>query len=301
MNATQTLQQWFDETGRALPGLTMGALILCMTVGVLVWLAGGKLVKPAMVLGGLVLGLALGGLLSPYIQSTGFFLLFLGGLALVGAVLAALTFRLWMALSAAALLATVVPAAMLIWQGAPLTDITGPPGSPEIEQRTEDVRQRLELNADQLSPQTRDMVQGLIDQQSPASLASADAILEEQGAQAIEALKGVAFDNVEQLKQWWEQNTTAQQRMAGWGMIGGALVGLLIGIIVPKHAAALQCAMVGAVLSFVPGRELVVGWAPPSYAGWLPVSPQGTLLALGLITALGLALQWTLYLKTDDK
>lgn len=302
MNATQTLQQWFDETGRSLPGLTMGALILCMTVGVLIWLAGGKLLKPAMVLGGLVLGLAIGSLLSPFIQSTGFFLLFLGGLALVGAMLAALTFRLWMALSAAALLATVVPAAMLIWQGTPTQDITGPPSTPQVEPHTEEeVRQRFELSIDQLTPETRDTVQGLIDEQSPDSLASADAILEEQGAQAIEALKGVAFDNIEQLRQWWDQNTTAQQRMAVWGMIGGALVGLLIGIIMPKYAGALQCAMVGAVLIFVPGRELVVGWAPPSYSGWLPVSPRGTLLALGLITALGFTLQWTLYLKTDDK
>lgn len=298
MNATETLQQWFNETGRALPGLTMGALILCMTAGVLVWLAGGKLLKPAMVLGGLVLGLAIGGLLSPFIESTVFFIVFVLGLGIVGAVLAGLTFRLWMALSAAVLLATVVPAAMLIWQDTPTNQITGPG---DTEQRAQEVRERYDANAQQLSPETQQLVQQLIDQQSPASLASADAILEEQGAQTLEALKGVVFENVEQLRQWWEQNTTAAQRMAVWGMIGGALVGLLFGIIVPNHAAALQSAMVGAVLIFVPGRELVVGWAPASYASWMPVSPRGTLLALGLITALGFVLQWTLYLKPDDK
>lgn len=298
MNATETLQHWFDQTGRALPGVTMGGLILCMTVGVLVLLAGGRLLKPALVVGGLVLGLAIGGLLSPFIESTGFFIVFVIGLGIVGALLAGLTFRLWMALSAAAVLATVVPAAMLIWQGTPTNQITGPA---DMEARTAEVRQRYDDAAERLTPETQQLVQQLIDQQSPASLASADAIIDEQTSQAIEAIKGVIFDNVNELRDWWEQNTTAVQRMAVWGMIGGALVGLLIGIIVPNHAAALQSAMVGAVLIFVPGRELVLGWAPASYAGWMPVSPRGTLLALGLITAMGLCLQWTLYLKPDDK
>ncbi|MEM1353555.1 MAG: hypothetical protein AAGC44_07420 [Planctomycetota bacterium] len=298
MNATETLQQWFDASGRSLPGLTMGGLILCMTIGLLVWLAGGKLLKPAMVVGGLVLGLTTGGLLSPFIESTGFFIVFIIGLGIAGALLAGLTFRLWMAMSAAVVLATVVPAAMLVWQNTPTNQITGPG---DTEQQAAEVRERYETEADQLSPESREMIQGLIKQQSPTSLASANSILDEQGGQAIEAIKGVVFEHGEQVKQWWEQNTTAAHRMAIWGMIGGALVGLLIGIIMPKHAAALQSAMVGAVLIFVPGRELVVGWAPEGFANWMPVSPRGTLLALGLITLLGFCLQWTLYLKPDDK
>lgn len=297
MNATQTLQHWFDETGRSLPGVTAGALTACVVLGLVVWLAGGKLLKPAMVVGGLVLGLVIGGLLSPFIESTVFFLFFLAGLGVVGACLAAMTFRIWMAVSAASLLALIVPGAILVWQGTPTNQVTGPADTSE---QTTQVQQRFDAAADQLTPETRQLVQGLIDQQSPASLASADAMLEEQGAIALDAIKGVIFENMDQLRLWWEQNTTAQHRMLLWGMVGGALVGLLLGVIVPNHAAALQSAMVGAVLIFVPGRELVVGWAP-DYAGWMPVSARGGLLALGLITALGFCLQWMLYLKTDDK
>jgi len=83
-------------------------------------------------------------------------------------------------------------------------------------------------------------------------------------------------------------------------MLIGAGIGFLLGLMAPNYAAAVQSAIVGAVLIVVPGRELVLTHLPDAKS-LIPTTAQGILLTTGLITLVGLALQWTLYLRRDDK
>ncbi|XAL99376.1 hypothetical protein OT109_17570 [Phycisphaeraceae bacterium D3-23] len=300
MHASETIQQWFDHASRSFPGVTTGALIGAMVLGLVLWLLGGKLMKAAMVIAGLLLGLYGGLLLSGFASSAGFVGVLTVGMAIAGALAAALLFRVWMAVSTAMLFAIVVPAAVLVWEGTPSTEIMG--RSPADV--TQDLQRRLNTGEGTIDEITRDRVQSMIDEGSIQSLSNADGILREQGIEAGkatgEAIKGMVFDNIEAVCAWWQENTTDAQRNVALGMGVGALGGLLLGGLFPKYTAAIQAALVGAVLLFIPGRELIVDHAPEA-VGWLPSSPRGGLLALGLITLLGILVQWTLYFRPVDK
>ncbi|MEM9416713.1 MAG: hypothetical protein AAGA29_14735 [Planctomycetota bacterium] len=300
MHASETIQQWFDHASRSFPAVTTGALLGAMVLGLVLWLLGGKLMKAAMVIAGLLLGLYAGVLLSGFASSAGFVSVLTIGMAIAGALAAALLFRVWMAVSTALLFAVVVPAAVLVWEGTPSTDIMG--RSPADV--TSDLQRRLNTGEASLDDVTRDRIQAMIDENSVESRISADSLLREQGIEAGkaagEAIKGLVFENIEAVCDWWQDNTTLAQRNVALGMGVGALGGLLLGGLFPKHTAAIQAALVGAVLLFIPGRELIVDYAPEA-VGWLPGSPRGGLIALGLITLLGVLVQWTLYFRPVDK
>jgi len=296
MNATETIQSWFDHAGQAMPGATIGALIGCIVLGVLIWIAGGKLAKPACVVGGLLLGIYLGLLLSGFVSSAGFGMVLIGGLAIAGGLLAMLLFRVWMGLSTAIMLAIVVPAAVLVWQGTPIEDAA----TIDTSALSTQLQTQLDENKDRIDETTRAEVTSLLSQQTQDSTVDAQAILQEHGIEAAQALRGQVFENLETAKTWWRDNSSQTQKNMAWGMLGGALLGLLLGMLMPVRAAILQTAFVGGVLAFVPGREIVVGWLPDA-APFLPASPRGALLAIGLITLLGVLLQWTLFFRKVDK
>ena len=300
MQASDTIQQWFDHASRSFPTATTGALLGAMALGLVLWLLGGRLMKTAMVIAGVLLGLYAGLLLSGFATSAGFVAVLTAGLALAGALAAAMLFRVWMAVSTAALFAVVVPAAVLIWDGTPTQDVMG--RSPA--QLSGDLQQQLDRGDSLIDPTTRDRVQSLINEGSLQSLGLADSALRERGIEAGkaagEAIKGLVFENVQAVCAWWQENTNEVQRNVAIGMGVGALLGLGLGGLMPKQTAAIQAALVGAVLLFIPGRELMIGWVPDA-SHWLPGTPRGGLLALGLITLLGVLVQWTLYFRQVDK
>ena len=308
MQASEQIQQWFDHASRSFPTATAGALIAAMALGLVLWLLGGRLMKAGVVIGGVLLGLYAGVLLAGFASSAGFVAVLTAGLAIAGALAAALLFRVWMAVSTAILFAVVVPAAVLVWEGTPSQEIMG--RSPA--ELREDLQQRLSRPDTQVDEGTRFQVQSLLtqslDEQSEhdanASLSQAATIMQQQGIDigkaTGESVKGLIFENVEAVCDWWEANTTDSQRNVVMGMGVGALIGLLLGGLMPKHTAAIQAALVGAVLLFIPGRELIIGWAP-DVSHLLPGTPRGGLMAVRLITLLGVLVQWTLYFRPDDK
>lgn len=296
MNAAETIQSWFEHAGRVMPGATVGALCGCMLLGLLMWCAGGKLAKPACVVGGLVLGTYLGLLLSGFVSSAGFGMVLIGGLAIAGALLAIMLFRAWMALSTALMLAIVVPAAVLVWQGTAIEEAT----TIDTQALTDQLQNQLDENKSKLNDAARAEISSLLAEQTQAGAIDAQAILSEHGVEAAHVLRGQVFDNLDTAKTWWHDNSSQTQKNMAWGMLAGALLGVLLGILMPIRAAILQTAFVGGILAFVPGREIVIGWLP-NVARWLPTSPRGALLALGLITLLGVLVQWTLFFRKVDK
>jgi hypothetical protein len=71
-------------------------------------------------------------------------------------------------------------------------------------------------------------------------------------------------------------------------------------LIVPLIAAAVQSALVGGILILFAGRALLLQYVPAA-AGVMPDSWRGVLLSLGLITLLGILIQWSLRAKKDDE
>ena len=191
MQASEQIQQWFDHASRSFPTATAGALIAAMALGLVLWLLGGRLMKAGVVIGGVLLGLYAGVLLAGFASSAGFVAVLTAGLAIAGALAAALLFRVWMAVSTAILFAVVVPAAVLVWEGTPSQEIMG--RSPA--EVTTDLQQRLNTGEGVIDQITRDRVQSLIDEGSVQSLGQADSVLADQGIEAGkaagEAVKGL--------------------------------------------------------------------------------------------------------------
>lgn len=317
-------------------------LVVLALLGLGMWLLGRRLARPACTVSGLVLG-GLGGLaLGEMLAEQGAFTIPLViGAAIAGALLAALLFRIWMAISGAALLALVVPAAMVIWQNTPLP-------APEETEATEQAQETEHETTPGLAPGGEPLVidENLDSADSEALLhwlerltgidlegvastdvdpdADPDATDHADAAdpdaedadsspgtlagEQIEAVIGEGSAAVrawyaelrERLRAWWSELSPAARRGLFVGAGIGALLGLTLGLALPYTAAALQSALAGSILVFLPLRELLARHAP-EWTGLLPQSPRATLLWLGLITVLGVLLQWTLFRRRADK
>lgn len=294
VDATQTLEQWFERADESLPVLTHSARWVVFALGVVLWLAGGKLVKAACIFGGLILGMIVGGLSLAFVESALVVVGFMVGLGLLGALGAWFMFRAWVAMAAALVFAIAAPAAVLVWQDVPPQQL-----SDDTAQATVQVEKRYNAGVSQLNDTTRIEVQQLIDQGDTASLEQANTILEEQGTKTYEAAREILFRNLEDVDAWWRSKDAEAVRLIGLAMLIGGGIGFLLGFIMPNYAASIQCAMVGSVLIVIPGRELLVTYFTEASA-WTPATARGTLASIGLITVTGMIVQWMLYLR-DDK
>lgn len=295
METTQSFEQWFLQADDALPTLTMTARWVVVAVGVALWLAGGKLLKAAVMLGGLMLGMIVGGLSIAFVDSPAIAIGFMAGLGLIGVLGAWLMFRAWVAFAAAIVFAIAAPAGMIVWQGVPASQL-----SEDTQQASKQVQERFDALSTQLNDQTKSQVQTLIEQGDPQALVEADALLPEQGERAWNTGKTAVFRNLEDVQAWWNDNESAMHRNILLAMVIGAGIGFLFGFIAPTYAASIQSAMVGAVLIVIPGRELLASQLP-ALAQYIPTTARATLITLGLITVAGIALQWTLYLRPVDR
>lgn len=314
-----TEPQNFAELMQAMPAAWTVLLGVALVVGLVLWIFGGRLAeKGAMltgfVLGGLCAAALAAGLTSGAVPAEGtaaeavadstannglWVLAFGIGGALAGVLLAWLLFRFWMGATAALLLAAVVPVAAMIWTGNP------PPLS--SIQNAQDVTLDA-LGAGESDPEAQRLLeQRLLDAASRESalsastkekaVAAANALFDRE--QFASDLQGVWQQQVDEVKVWWQELAPGSRRFLMGGAAVGGAVGLALGLILPGVAASLQTAMVGALLILFSGRTLLLKYVPGS-EGLMPGSWRGGLLSLGLITLLGVLIQWTLRKKKAD-
>lgn len=258
---TEQLQQLQDAAPAAMTVL----LAIVFVVGAVLWLSGKRLARPACAVSGLMLGGVGGWALANQLGESGSYILpLMIGAAIVGALLAGFLFRVWMGLSGAVILAVIVPAASLVWQGT----------TPPTVQITEE-------NLPEITVETEGEGKGFLTQLSDAGRAA----YEEQ---------------TELLHTWWDGMGAAGRTLIIVSALIGVFVGLLIGLIQPHFSASVQSALVGSILIFLAGRQLLTHFMPEQ-TGWLPSTPRGAVLTVGLITVAGLAIQWTLFRKRADK
>lgn len=303
----EQLQQMLEKLGSVgvlMPALTLGA-------GLLLWLLGRKLARPACAFSGLVLG-GVGGLVigEAMVDQGGVMLALVIGAAIAGALLAALLFRVWMALSGALIFGLAASAAVLLWQQAPVDDSADapPPGVSTLTETDSDAGETggeitLHIPIDALTDPIREGFAAAIDGED--SEAAAQLTIDREaaakiGSAILDALRGLAGYYRESLDAWWSQAGTG---VRGGVMIAGliaAAVGLLIGLIWPYLAASIQSSAAGSVLMLFSSFSLLAQLMP-EHLGWLPASPRGVLVCLGLITVVGMGLQWTFFARKTDK
>ncbi|MEE9211309.1 MAG: DUF4203 domain-containing protein [Phycisphaeraceae bacterium] len=243
-----------------LPAIGQSVLIAAVLLGVGLWLMGMRLARPACAVSGLVLGGLVAAAVAQEAGNSQYVLFFLIAGAITCGLVAWLLFRVWMGLSGALLLALVFSIAALAAQGSGL-----PP----------------QANTDAL----------MID---PAEIVGGEAI-----NQLWQNLKTVYEQQKTDMGVWWDGLGGSGRMSVIVVGIGGAVGGLLLGLILPYLAASFQSALVGAVLIVYGGLPLIAANAPQMYSS-LPTTTRLRLLTVGLITILGVAIQWTLFKHKAD-
>lgn len=277
-------------------------LLAVLVVGVVIWLIGRRIARTACAVCGLVLGGLGGYVLGEMLSDQGAFVLPLViGAGIAGALLAGLLFRVWIALSGAALLALAVPAAVLVWQGTPAEEPEAT-ASAEVEAEAE-AETAADVPDEPAGPVgVAELLRRSLTEEG--ELAAGEEAERAEVEEVIEAAADVA-------RQWYDEQT---QRVSEWwadlgpgtrgtiylaGAIGAGL-GLVLGLVAPFVAASFESALVGSILLLLAGRELTAMHASGA-AAYFPQSPRMVLVWLGLITVLGFAIQWTLFYRRADR
>ena len=305
-----SLQPYFQEA----PAAWSVALAVVAVAGAVLWLAGGRLARAGVAVGGFLLGGVLATSVAASLEPGAGWVLGIGvGGALAGTLLAFLLYRLWVGLLAGALLAAVVPAALLLWgvdppatgEGAkpPAAAVDAPslfgvfdgerggggePGEPVVD---EAVREAAEERLGELGAQ--------------AEAAFGD---------FFEAASAAWKSQLDAARAAWDGLSAGARRSSVVGGVGGFVVGLLLGLALPNLTAALQTSLVGACLLTVsvllllqrhaglfrvPAEGASAADGPPAGASG-GVDPRVLLLAIGVVTLVGLLLQWTLGRRRAD-
>lgn len=312
------------DTAQTLGALSETAIGLylaggCVLVGLILLFTGSKLARIGCVLVGLALGSTLAAAVAQFL-GLGPMLMVAASLigALAGAIFAGFLFRAFVACTGALILAAAVPAAALAWQGTL---------SPELNTDSELV-ESLEATPSETAPQfTAEEIsaatQQILDKLNQAiqDLTTAQEEGEEypepdendDEAQTtdslnisgtlqtvVDAFRQALSEQEDAITAWWESLSTTSRSVVVVGSVIGAILGLIIGLIMPQTAAAVDSALLGAVLIYLPGFQILYTLAPEAAASF-PAGPRPAILIMGLITGFGILVQWIVFRhKTDS-
>lgn len=265
-----------------------GVMVLVLIAGLILWFAGGKVVKPALLAVGVALGAAGGMILLPELGTTQVASIpspyvGLAGGAIVGCGIAMMLFRMAITVSAVGAFAVGgLLAGACFLQFAPRLIPPEPPAplaSPEPAVDLDALTTGLDTSLDRAASIKRDLADHL-DPKTRAMLHTAAG----QTRQFFERL-------ARQTRSLWDDLSPREQAVIVGGTLAGGVVGLLVGLVMPRKSAAIVTAMAGAALwlasatwlahaARVPGRELLhrspLAWA----AIWLAVSALGVAVQL---------------------
>ncbi len=286
-----------------LPWSVYVAAGLALVVGLVIWLAGGRLMRPAFIALGAIIGASLAHLLPQGLaQWIGAWVLAgIGGV--VGALVGWLAFRVLVANTLAVVIAVVSALAVAAWvRGEAPADDRAPAGDATGESP-----------ADESSPEDGSLEERIARQQiEGAKGALADAIekarvgIEEAAAEDGEAGGSIADLTVERGKQtvkvfaarswqslvaFWNHDLTPRGRAYLLLALSlGYLGGLVLGFALPKRAAAVTTAMIGPAVWMPAAAYFVVALDLP-VAQRIPSSPLLWLIAWAALAAMGLMAQ----------
>jgi hypothetical protein len=152
----------------------------------------------------------------------------------------------------------------------------------------------LQGNLPPLAAETRQLVNDLYAQPLPDDAKSVEKLL---AADHLARQRKVRDDQLKSLDAWWKL-TDAKQR---WIMFGaaaaGGLIGLVVGLGTPHFTAILISALCGAVMLVASVGLLNI----PAISVLVRGSPTRFGTAVGLITAAGTLLQWTIFRRKTDR
>ncbi|HLO41702.1 MAG TPA: hypothetical protein VK176_11820 [Phycisphaerales bacterium] len=299
-----------------IPPAAVLVALAAVLVGGIVWLFGGKLLKPAFILIGGVLGAAVGAVYTPGVTQT------IGGLPaaypgmavglVVGMILAVVLFRFAMATLSAGIIGSACILAAIISLAYVPGALPSPDGVETKDGRatiTADgtdmsLRQDVESQVKDWSGRLQDAAKQYRDAQllAGAGKTSADHATDAKAAlgigeegdlakadqERIEAAKRTAQAISDHVAGRWQSLPERSRLIIAASWMAGAMVGFLLGLLLPKKAAATVSALAGAAMLLFGAITLIDSYtvfgqklAGVSAVGWL--GAWLVLAAIGLL------------------
>ncbi|NNF44809.1 MAG: hypothetical protein HKN62_17530 [Phycisphaerales bacterium] len=291
-----------------------GALPLAglTVVGLLLWTAGRRVLRPALAAGGLLVGAALGWTATSSLTGAdiGVTLPAWSGAALAGlllACLAALLYRLLVAAALAFVIALASPAAVLT-----AAEARTPP-EPAVELAETPVAEAVpaadETIIDPAGPIIDEASTWLFPEPDPPAPPPADAgpdpgratiapLFPTDAAGRLADARGRLEPVVDRGRDWWDQVPTRLRPAVIGAALTGFVLGLLMGTIAPAFSASIVTSFGGSLLWLCAFHALLlqIGAESP-----FPITATPIALAIWLsVSMLGAAIQWTFRPKPAD-
>lgn len=288
---------WLDQltaTIQSLPAGVHAPAIIAFFTGLVLWLVGAKVLKPATAVLGTVTGALLGafifpqfmpdhvgGIESPYIG--------LGAGAVIGLALAAAMFRFAMSVAAGLVfltLGTLGTGVYLSYQPgalnlAPMTEVDNPPkpeSVPEEKPNTDSLKSTIEA-ARKASQEAKRVV-----------ITGEKANTRVVGTVAAEQTKAFLQEVTADGRAYWDRLPPDSRLLLGGIGLGAGIVGLLIGSLMPRKAAALVTSLLGAAAWLASGVWLARA-LELNDRGLLDHGPTGWLIIWAIAAVIGLVFQ----------
>ena len=251
-----------------------------LLIGLVLWLLGRKIARPACAMSGLVTAACAAAIFARHLDSPSWQLGLVVGSGVLGCVVAYLLFRIWMGITCAVLLALALPMLVAIWFDSPVQR-----GPDDVEQLMVDPESGDRSQDDDENQMDED------DDEDESDVRAAGQFFD-----WLEPMLDWARDD---LKDWWDGFEPATQRTVLLTAGIGALIGLLAGLIFPYMAASIESALVGTLLVVGCGLLLLNLYADVD-TDLTARNPITLVSAVGLITAVGVVLQWTVFRRKAD-
>lgn len=295
-----------SQTMQELPLAGMVPVALAAIIGLLLWAAGRRLLRTGFAAAGFVLGGAIGWILADHINVG--VPSWVAGLAaaIIVASVAALTYRLAVAAALAIVLAVASPMAVIavheLQDDAPATAQTQPE---DTEQAPADTAEPDDSNDDEeldeidrwLNDRILEQLPGGGEGLEPQSTEQLTQQFAPEMSEHVDQVKSYAEKLVNAGKELWQSTPESIRPMLIAAMVIGALLGLLIGALVPGLSASVVTAFGGGMLWLSAVR---IGAERFAEGAFMPETTRTWLVLWLVLSVIGLCIQWMFRTKQAD-
>lgn len=294
------------------PWAVHSAVGVVFAFGIVLWLFGKKLMRTGFVLIGLFAGALIGHLLPPELHIASEPLLMVGIGAVMGAILGWLCFRIFVAHCLGTVLSIVSVVGVTVWMQVPRPEFHSDEIVPELRlesspvDEAETLRDENDFFAERVSQAidaARERLRGSGDPGRAATGTELEQLITPEEAQRATAdlLQSLVSNLGDQVGRFWEEDLTPRMRLGlALASIGGYLVGLVLGMLLPTRAAAVTTAIVGPAV-WIPSGVYLMHAIGLEYAQRLPAEPIFWVKVWLVAAVVGMAFQLMLVGKRSKK
>lgn len=281
----------FSQTLHDLPWSGLIPVVLLVILGLMLWAAGRRILRPGFAIVGLLVGGLAGWLigdsinmgLSPWLTAG------IAGVVLAGAL--TLAYRVAVACAMAVIFAVAAPLSVITIAeiqagGRPLSD--GQTHNPFTDK------------VDELTARTRAQVADAISKKAISAKNTVSEKLSDRGKEHAEQIQQYSERLIDTGKQEWEKTPQSLRRTVAFSAVIGCVIGLFLGFLGTSFSAAAVTALGGSLLWLSGLRVLATRIGVPD-GPWLPASGMACLGVWLITAAIGLGIQWTFRSKPADK